>query len=293
MSAGARGFERIAGIAFFALITIGCVVVLLPFVTSILWAAILCFATWPLYTRAERLLRGRKSLAAALMTTLAIILLVLPFATVGFTFAEDVARIAKRVHEYSRDGVPPVPVWMEGIPYLGAYWQTLYENTDLAAQTLKKLVEQNTPLLLGWGFALGRGILQLALSVLIAFFFYRDGVAVVARLDEGIRRIGGDEARHLLRVVGTTVKTVVYGLLGTAMAQGVAAGVGFLIAGIPAPFLWALLTFFLSLVPVGPPIVWVPATIWLFTQGSIGWGSSWAPGAWCASAGSTISCARS
>jgi len=32
------------------------------------------------------------------------------------------------------------------------------------------------------------------------------------------------------------------------------------------------LTFFLSVVPMGPPLVWVPAAIWLFYQGSIGWG---------------------
>ncbi len=272
MNSGARGFERIAGITFFALITIGCVVVLRPFVSAILWAAILCFATWPLYQRAERLLRGRKSLAAALMTALAVILLVLPFAVVGFTFAEDVARIANRVHDYSREGVPPVPAWMERVPYLGSYWQALYENTELAAQTLKKGVAKLTPLLLGWSLALGRGILQLALSVLITFFFYRNGPVLVARLNEGIRRIGGDQARHLLGVVGTTVKSVVYGLFGTALAQGIAAAVGFLIAGIPSPFLWALLTFFLSLIPVGPPMVWVPATIWLFAQGEVGWG---------------------
>lgn len=272
MTSETRGFERMAGITFFALIAIGCVVVVWPFVSAILWAAVLCFATWPLYERAKRLTRGRKGLAAALMTVLAVMILVLPFAVVGFTFADDVARIAKRVNEYSREGVPPVPAWIERVPYLGSYWQALYENTDLAAQTLKKWVEKATPLLLGWSLALARGILQLALSVLIAFFFYRDGAVLVARLDEGILKIGGDRARHLLEVVGTTVKTVVYGLIGTALAQGIAAGVGFLIAGVPAPFLWALLTFFLSLIPAGPPLVWVPATIWLFAHGRIGWG---------------------
>jgi predicted PurR-regulated permease PerM len=33
-----------------------------------------------------------------------------------------------------------------------------------------------------------------------------------------------------------------------------------------------LLTFFLSVVPVGPPLVWLPAAFWLFHQGSTGWG---------------------
>ena len=64
---------------------------------------------------------------------------------------------------------------------------------------------------------------------------------------------------------------VVYGILGTALAQGVVAGIGFLIAGVPGAALLGLLTFFLSVVPVGPPMIWIPAAIWLFVQGSTGW----------------------
>jgi predicted PurR-regulated permease PerM len=36
--------------------------------------------------------------------------------------------------------------------------------------------------------------------------------------------------------------------------------------------LLALITFFVSPLPIGPPLIWIPATIWLFTQGSPGWG---------------------
>jgi predicted PurR-regulated permease PerM len=34
----------------------------------------------------------------------------------------------------------------------------------------------------------------------------------------------------------------------------------------------ALFTFFLSFIPFGPPIIWIGASIWLFAQGSTGWG---------------------
>jgi predicted PurR-regulated permease PerM len=66
---------------------------------------------------------------------------------------------------------------------------------------------------------------------------------------------------------------VVYGVLGTALVQAVLAGIGFLIAGVPGPGMLALLTFFVSVLPlVGTAIVWLPAAIWLFIQGSTGWG---------------------
>lgn len=264
--------EQIAGIAFLAFIGIGCTVVLRPFVTAVLWAAILCYATWPLYRRLETFLRGRKNLAAALMTVMIALVLVLPFATVGMTFADNVSRLAQNLHGLSSQGIPPPPKWVQQVPFLSDYWQSLNDNRELAAQTLKKWYDHLSPYLLSWGISLGRGILQLTLSMLIAFFFFRDGVALVAKVDEGIKRIAGHYSQHLLHTVGMMVKSVVYGLLGTALAQGILAGIGFYIAGIPAAFLWALLTFMLSLVPGGPPLVWVPATIWLFAHGETGWG---------------------
>jgi predicted PurR-regulated permease PerM len=88
----------------------------------------------------------------------------------------------------------------------------------------------------------------------------------------GVERIGGERGRHLLTVAGNTVRGVVYGILGTALVQAVMAGIGFVIAGIPGAALLALLTFFLSVVPFGPPLIWLPAAVWLFQQGSTGLG---------------------
>jgi predicted PurR-regulated permease PerM len=117
-----------------------------------------------------------------------------------------------------------------------------------------------------------QGVLQLVLSVLIAFFLYRDGAGLVSRLDEGFQRISGDHARHLIDVVKITVRSVVYGVIGTGLAQGIVAGIGFSIAQVPSPMLLALFTFFLSFIPMGPPIIWIGASIWLFGQDRTSWG---------------------
>ena len=111
------------------------------------------------------------------------------------------------------------------------------------------------------------------MSIFIAFFLFRDGVAAAERLTTAVERIGGERGRHLLTVAGKTVRGVVYGILGTALAQAVMTGIGFVIAGVPGAGLLALLTFFVSVVPVvGTALVWVPAAFWLFYQGSTGWG---------------------
>lgn len=125
---------------------------------------------------------------------------------------------------------------------------------------------------IGTARAIGKGVIEVLASVFLAFFLLRDGGAVAERLTVGMRRIAGERGRHLLHVAGSTVRGVVYGILGTALVQAVVAGIGFGIAGVPGAILLAVLTFFLSAIPIGPPIIWIPATIWLFTQGSPGWG---------------------
>jgi predicted PurR-regulated permease PerM len=262
--------EQIAGIAFVSVIVLGCFVVLSSFGSSVLWAGVLCYATWPLYVRIERICRGHKSLAAGLMTAIITLVLVLPFVFVGLTFADNLASVAHRVAGYSDSGWPSAPAWLARIPLLGErlqdYWGGLVQNSDQVATLVSSWIEKARPWLLRKSLALGRGIFELVLSVLIAFFFYRDGPTVVARLAEGVKRITGDYSQRLIETVGSTVKSVVYGLLGTALAQGILAGIGFLIAGIPGAMLWAMVTFFIAVVPAGPPMIWIPATLWLLVR---------------------------
>ncbi len=118
---------------------------------------------------------------------------------------------------------------------------------------------------------LGQGTLELALSLFIAFFFYRDGVDGANRLQAAARRLWGESASRLLNVVGATIKSVVYGTIGTAVAQSILTGVGIWLAGVPGALLLGFLTFLTALTPIGAPLVWFPAAIWLFYARSSGW----------------------
>ena len=65
----------------------------------------------------------------------------------------------------------------------------------------------------------------------------RDGAAAASRLSAIVYRIAGERGYHLLNVASVTVKGVVYGVIGTSLLQGVIAGIGFWIAGVPGAFL--------------------------------------------------------
>jgi predicted PurR-regulated permease PerM len=249
---------------------------MLPFVSALLWGMVLSVSSWPLYRRLVRLLGGRRTLAAALMALAMICVILFPFVIVGATLGENVKELTAATRRWMDAGPPAPPEWLAKVPGIGQrateYWQSLAADSSKLFEAAKRVIEPVSGWLLSVGLALGRGLLQLALSILVAFFLFRDGGKVAERLGSAVRRIGGERGPHLLEVAGNTVRGVVYGILGTALVQAVVAGIGFVIAGVPGAGLLALLTFFLSVVPVGPPLIWLPAALWLFHQGSTGWG---------------------
>ena len=118
--------------------------------------------------------------------------------------------------------------------------------------------------------ALGNGVAQVLLSAFIAFFILRDAPELSRRLSVAVERLAGERAQRLINVAGDTVRGVIFGILGTAVAQAVVAGLGFWIAGVPAVVLLSVLTFIFAVIPYGPPLIWVPAGIWLYSEGQIG-----------------------
>jgi len=268
--------EAVAAVVSVAVLAAGCLVVLRPFVSAILWAAVLTYTTWPMMLRLEGWMRGRRSLAALAMTTLIAVVLVLPFVIAGVTLAENVARL-EDLFRTLQGGLPSVaPEWIRQLPWIGPAvehaWPEFTQNTGWLSEEVKSVGMKAGGWLLTHSLDFGKGILQLMLSVVIVFVFYRDGERMAARIASGAERIAGDVSQRLMAIAGNTVRSVVYGIIGTALVQAFAAALGLWAAGVPSPFLLGLLTFLLALIPGGPPVVWIPAAIWLFHTGHAGWG---------------------
>ena len=113
---------------------------------------------------------------------------------------------------------------------------------------------------------IAHGVLLFVLALFVAFFFYLYGEPLAVRLRLILHRIAGAQADRLILVTGATVRGVVYGILGTAIVQGMLTAFGLWIAGVPRPVLLGAVAGFLAVLPIGAPLVWIPAAIWLLTQ---------------------------
>lgn len=271
-----KRFEYFAQLAAVFILVAGCFLVLRPFLTAILLAIVVCVSTWPLYLRLLRATKGRQNTAAFAMTLSLAMVVILPLALVAYSLADNVTAFYDVIKQAIEAGPPEPPAWLKGMPIVGAsadaYWHLIATNHEEMVALEQRLLEPTKNFLLAGGILLGQGVVVMSLSAFISFFFYRDGVALVKFLNVAMDRVVGIHAENVLGIINNTVRSVMRGLLGTALAQGLVATIGFVIAGVPAALLLGVATFVLSLIPVGPPLVWGGAAAWLFYQGATGWG---------------------
>ncbi|CDG85125.1 AI-2E family transporter [Janthinobacterium agaricidamnosum] len=271
-----KRFEPFFKLAAVIFLLIGCFYVLQPFLAAMLFAACVSVSVWPLYLFLLNRLKGRRNLAASIMTVSLVLIIVVPLVLVTYNLADNVSRIYDQSRAIIDSGTLAPPGWLVSIPLVGesidSYLRRLIGDRDELLELAKNLLEPARHFLLSSGIVLGSGVAQTSLAVFVSFFLFRDGVKLNQVLMTGMKRVIGDNAPGVLLTVSRTVRGVMYGLLGTALAQALVAVLGFLIAGVPAVALLGIATFILSLIPVGPPLVWGGAAIWLFNQGHTGWG---------------------
>jgi predicted PurR-regulated permease PerM len=270
-------FEQFARIAAISLLVLGCFLILQPFLGAILFAGVLCLSTWPAFTRLRDRLGGRDWLAALILVAGMVVALALPIALAAQSLVVHSAEIVETARGFlDRRESMEIPRFIRDIPVLGPaieeYWKVLMQSRDELVNLGKRLADPAKALLVSLGGAVGQGLVQVLIAIFVAFFLYRDGERVRRLLLELMGRLAGPEhGSALVTTAQNAVKGVVYGLLGTAFAQAAVAVIGFLIAGVPGAFLLGAFTFILSLVPMGPVLIWGGAAAWLYFQDQTGW----------------------
>lgn len=270
---GRSYIERALALTILLILLVGCLIVLRPFVAAILWATILSFSTWPAYRRLHQALGGRRGLAAAILTLAIATLLLVPVVLLGVSLAESVVRLIEALRVAMATGLPPLPAWSADLPLIGprltTFWATIGQDAAARSAAFQPYVGTIRDWLLARGGDVLDGILQLSLSLLTAFFFYRDGPAILATLESICAKLAGARSGLLLRTAGGTINGVVRGVLGTAFIQAVLMGIALGVMGVPGALVLSCLSFFLAIIPMALVFVWLPATIWLASQDAV------------------------
>jgi len=259
------------------LLIIACGWVVLPFVPATVWAAMLVIATWPMMTWVQRKLRGRRGLAVLVMTLALFLIFAVPLLVAVVEVVSNTDRMAAWVQGLAASSLPPAPAWVAGIPLVGAKvaakWQELVSlpHEELAARAAP-YTSAAVKWIIGRAGSVGATLVQLFLIIIIAPVLWAYGESAAHGVSAFAARLGGERGEHAIRLGGQAIRAVALGVVVTALIQGVLAGVGLAIAGVPFAAILSALALLTSIAQLGPTPVLVPAVIWLFWSGHTGWG---------------------
>ena len=267
-------FDLIFRLGGAALVVVGIYLVLQPFISALLVAGVLAIATWPAYEKLRANLRGNSTLSESVMLLLILVTVIVPIALLAEAAADHLPALFSTLRDWRAEDLR-VPEQISSIPIVGEsifQWLTsLVADRTQSSALLQRALEPAGKLSLAFARLLGDGLLQLLLVTFIVFFYYRDGERIAQLTHRISRRLSGEMSDEVLSIVVGTTRSVFISIVGTAAAQAAAAYIGFLIAGVPGAFLLAVGTFVLSVVPMGPVVLWGGAAVWLYTQGEPGW----------------------
>jgi predicted PurR-regulated permease PerM len=243
--------------------------VMRPFLVPIVWAGILAYVTWPLF-RAVRRHTKRPRLSAGLFTGAVALGVGIPVAWVLVALATEATHLIGLAREWLDAGAP-FPEWVMTRPWLAERATEIRDNAIVeptaVLQYVTRYASQVSGRLVEVAGGLASNVFKFTITVLALFFFYLDGERLGAHAGR-LTKIVFPSAPQVLEHVGGVVRAVVFGLIGTALVQGLLAGVGFALFGVPSPVALGALTFVASFIPAGPMLLWVGAAVWLLVSGS-------------------------
>lgn len=259
----------VARVAAGSALALGAFAVLRPFLVPMVWAAIIALMTWPLYRRVRDWTR-RPALASALFTGAVFLTLGVPLTIFLATLGNEATRLVLGVQDWLRQG-SPLPTWVTEQRWLLERIQQARQIDVLDPTVIAGWVQSYGGIvssqLVDLAGGTARNVLSVAVTLLVLFCFYLDGERLVAHGRRMAPVLLTYASPGFVDRLGTSIRAVVFGLLGTALVQGVLAGIGFAVAGTGVPVALGALTAVISFVPGGTVLVWLPAAAWLAFSG--------------------------
>jgi predicted PurR-regulated permease PerM len=119
----------------------------------------------------------------------------------------------------------------------------------------------------------GTMILQFLLTVIIAAILYSNGETAARGVQSFANRLAGERGVKLLSIAAHSVRGVAMGVVLTAIVQALLAGIGLVMAAIPAAVVLTAVVFILCLAQLGPILLMLPVIAWKFYSGDALWGT--------------------
>lgn len=240
-----------------------------PFVTLMVWSIIVAVALYPFYQKLLKLTKGKKKgLVTSVFILILVALIILPTISMTGSIIDSGQEVYKSFDEGSLK-VPPPAATVKEWPLVGekiyGIWSTASHDLENFIVKYKDEISSS----LGWFFSSFAGLMgSVALglfALIIAGVFmssadagYQSGINFANRLVAG-------KGKEFMDMCVSTIRSVVKGILLVAIIQAALAYLGFIVIGLPAASLFALLVLIFAIIQLPPLIAMIPAIAIVFS----------------------------
>ena len=269
--------QRFLANAMASFLQIGALLILLvmcfnivrPFIGIVVWALILAVAIYPLHVSLTAKLGGREKTSATAFVLIGLAIILVPTWILGESTLSSLQSLAQHLREGTFSVPPPNPSVADW-PVIGTKTYEIWSN---AASNMDAFLSQYQTQLRDlaqkiFGFASGTliGVLQFVLSTIIAgalLLQSRGGYKSTREFMASL--VGTERGEKFTDTSILTIRSVVKGVLGVAVAQAILAAIGLVLIGVPAAGLWAGAVLVLAIVQLPPILVLGPIAFWVFS----------------------------
>ncbi len=263
-----RALEAAIRIGLVFLLISWCFTIVRPFVIPIVWGIIIAVAAYPGYQWLQEKFRCRAAPAAVLFTLFMLLIVIAPTLMLSGTLVTTVKLLAEDLTVHGTLTIPPPAESIGSWPLIGeplhSFWNLASENIQAALKQIAPQIRVVGKWLLATAAGAGFGILQFVFAIIIAGVLMPHATGGDRIAHAIAARLAGKQRTDLIELVKKTIRSVASGILGVALIQSLLAGLGFMVAGVPAAGFWALLCLLLGVAQIGIIVVLVPVIIYLF-----------------------------
>ncbi len=265
-------------ILFIVMIIAAVLWTLRPFLISIIWAATIVVATWPILLWLQKRMKGKRGLAVATMALVLLLVVLIPFLLAILAIIENAEDVSTRVRSLAGFTVPPPPAWLKGIPLAGPklteYWRQFESlGPEELSRFLVPYVRQVASWFVGQVGSVVMVVVQFFITLIIAAILYTKGEMASKGVRKFFGRLGGQQGEEITILAAKAIRGIALGVVVTAIFQAIVGGIGLIITGVPAALLLTAVMFVLCLAQIGPVLVLAPAVIWLYWKDGTMWGT--------------------
>lgn len=263
-------------VAVVLLLVLACLKIVQPFLGALIWAVIIAISAWPAVDHLGGWLGGRRRLAVATIIVAILIALVGPITLMALSLADTLPLVTDMAHQLTSLHLPPPPPWFNDIPIVGEamskFWVSAQNDLPGLMDKIRPMANQAALWSLSHGAQLGMSILEIILAIIIAGLLLLNAETAWQTAERTIVKLGGAPAVDLPDVVARTIRSVMTGVVGTALVQTLLCVIGLMVAGVPGSLVLGFLCFMLAVAQLPTLLVWLPAAGWVFYTGHTGYG---------------------